>query len=215
MGPPAQESQHSFGIRAVDGLAEDLCSDDHDGVGSQDEPTAHPPNHRGGLGRGHPLDVSQRRLSRKDLLVRGARKDIEGEARGTKQFGAAGRRRCEDTLWRWHVRDHIRARARRQCYRWSVVPVHDLLPAFLTDVLRKAPLCPEKVTFAWRHAVGPALDRATTVEFRDGLLVIRTRDEHWSREVAKALPMVRPRLDAILGAGTINAIKFAPQATPR
>ena len=87
-----------------------------------------------------------------------------------------------------------------------MIPVHDLVPSVLAEVLRNAPLCAEKVSFAWRHAVGPAMDRATMVHLREGVLVIRARDEHWKREVGKALPLVRPRLDAVLGAGTVRTV---------
>ena len=43
-----------------------------------------------------------------------------------------------------------------------VIPVHEFMPQALAEILRKAPLTPEKVAFAWRSAVGPAVDKAST-----------------------------------------------------
>jgi hypothetical protein len=88
-----------------------------------------------------------------------------------------------------------------------MVPVHAVVPAVLAEVLSKAPLTQEKVAFAWRHAVGQNMDRITMVDLRDGVLVVRARDAQWRREVERAIPIVRPRLDAVLGAGVIRRIE--------
>ncbi len=90
---------------------------------------------------------------------------------------------------------------------WSVVPVQTVLPSVLADVLRKAPLTPEKVSFAWRQAVGQSVDRVTSVELREDMLVVRVRDAAWKREVERAIPIVRPRLDAILGPKVVRWIE--------
>ena len=47
-----------------------------------------------------------------------------------------------------------------------MIPLQQVMPAALASVLRQAPLSPEKVAFAWRTAVGAAIDRASTVELR-------------------------------------------------
>jgi hypothetical protein len=73
------------------------------------------------------------------------------------------------------------------------------MPAALAEVLRKAPLTPEKVAFAWRSAVGPAVDKATTVDLRDGILHVRARDASWQREVERSAGLIRSRLTALLG----------------
>ena len=75
--------------------------------------------------------------------------------------------------------------------RIPVIPVHQFLPAASADILRKAPLTPEKVAFAWRLAVGPAVDKATTIEFRGGVLYVRARDASWQREVERSAGMIR------------------------
>ena len=87
----------------------------------------------------------------------------------------------------------------------DVIPVQQVLPEALARVVRNAPLTPEKVAFAWRTAVGPAVDRVTTVELRDGVLQVRVRDRAWRRELARASSLVRPRLETLLGAGVVRS----------
>ncbi len=88
-----------------------------------------------------------------------------------------------------------------------MVPVQAVLPAVLAEVLRKAPLTQEKVAFAWRQAVGQTVDRVTMVELRNDVLVVRTRDAQWKREVERAIPVLRPRLQTILGARFVRWIE--------
>jgi hypothetical protein len=80
-----------------------------------------------------------------------------------------------------------------------MLPVHQFMPGVLAELLRKAPMTPEKVAFAWRTAVGPAMDSATTVELRQGVLYVRARDASWQREVERGAALIRSRLTAILG----------------
>jgi hypothetical protein len=77
------------------------------------------------------------------------------------------------------------------------------MPDVLVSILRKAPLTSEKVAFAWRMAVGPAVDKATTIDLRDGVLNVRVRDRSWKREVERSAALIRARLDALLGEGVI------------
>ena len=77
--------------------------------------------------------------------------------------------------------------------------MQQLMPAALAEVLRKAPLTPEKVAFAWRTAVGAAVAKATSVELRDGVLRVRARDASWLREVERSAPLIRSRLSTVLG----------------
>ena len=86
-------------------------------------------------------------------------------------------------------------------------PLNQFLPRALASVLRKAPLCDEKVAFAWRTAVGPAVDRVTSVAFRDGVLWVRTKDPMWQREVERSAAVVRHRLEDLLGAGVVRRIE--------
>ena len=80
-----------------------------------------------------------------------------------------------------------------------MIPAHQLIPTALAEILRKAPLTPEKVAFAWRSAVGPAVDNATTIELRGGVLYVQTRDASWQREVERSAGLIRSRLATLLG----------------
>ena len=73
------------------------------------------------------------------------------------------------------------------------------MPAAMAEILRRAPLTPEKVAFAWRSAVGPAVDKATTVELHNGVLRVRARDASWQREVERSAGLIRTRLNQVLG----------------
>jgi hypothetical protein len=89
----------------------------------------------------------------------------------------------------------------------GVIPVHSFLPDALAEVLRKAPLSPEKIAFAWRSAVGPAVDKATTLELRGRVLQVWAKDAQWQREVERALGVVRSRMEALLGKGAVGDIR--------
>ncbi len=80
------------------------------------------------------------------------------------------------------------------------------MPRALVEILRKAPLTPEKVAFAWRTSVGAAVDKATSVSLREGVLSVRVKDAAWQREVERSAALVRARLDALLGAGIVRYI---------
>lgn len=87
-----------------------------------------------------------------------------------------------------------------------MVPVAEVIPDALAAVLRNAPQTPEKVAFAWRLTVGPALDRATTIELRDAVLYVRAKDPAWRREVERSAPLIRRRLQALLGADVLRRL---------
>jgi Dna[CI] antecedent DciA-like protein len=88
----------------------------------------------------------------------------------------------------------------------AVTPAHVLMPAALAAILRKAPLTPEKVAFAWRTAVGAAVDHATTVELHQGVLTVRAKDAAWTREVERSAALIRARLQGLLGDGVVRYI---------
>lgn len=88
----------------------------------------------------------------------------------------------------------------------AVIPVRQLMPSALAAILQRAPLSPEKVAFAWRAAVGPAVDNVTTVELRDRVLQVRVRDAAWRREVERSAGLIRARLEALLGEGIVRSI---------
>ena len=81
------------------------------------------------------------------------------------------------------------------------------MPDALAEILRKAPLSDDKIAFAWRSAVGAAMDRGTTIAFSHGVLHVATRDPAWAREVERSEALIRARLDALLGRGVVRAIE--------
>jgi predicted nucleic acid-binding Zn ribbon protein len=84
-----------------------------------------------------------------------------------------------------------------------------VLPAVLAEVIRKAPLCPEKVEFAWRAAVGPAVARVTTVRLDErGVLHVSAVDAPWARELKRSSRLILSRLEALLGPGVAGGIEL-------
>ena len=54
-------------------------------------------------------------------------------------------------------------------------PLMHALPGALAELLRDAPLSPGKVGFAWRAAVGPNLERVTSVRLEARILIVERR----------------------------------------
>jgi hypothetical protein len=96
-----------------------------------------------------------------------------------------------------------------------VIPVQQFMSRALAEVIRKAPLTPEKVAFAWRTAVGPAVDHATSIDLRDRVLYVRVTEAAWQREVERSATLIRLRLDALLGSDTIRYIEVIAAPPPR
>jgi predicted nucleic acid-binding Zn ribbon protein len=89
-----------------------------------------------------------------------------------------------------------------------VIRADRVIPAVLGEVIRKAPLCPEKVSFAWRSSVGAAVDRVTSVRLGDdGVLHVRTVNAQWAREVKRSSRLILSRLAGLLGDGVVKKIK--------
>jgi predicted nucleic acid-binding Zn ribbon protein len=90
-------------------------------------------------------------------------------------------------------------------------PLNGFAAAAVMRAIRPAPLCDEKVGFAWRVAVGPALAKATTVRLdADGVLHVRAADPHWLPEVRRSAAVIQSRLEAALGADLVKRIKVSP-----
>jgi hypothetical protein len=93
-----------------------------------------------------------------------------------------------------------------------VIQVHRFIPEALAEILRKAPLNDDKIAFAWRAAVGPAMDRGTTVSLDRGVLRVQASGVAWLREVERSEALIRARLNALLGRDTIRAIQVAAES---
>ena len=83
------------------------------------------------------------------------------------------------------------------------------MPAVVADVIRKAPLTDEKVAFAWRLAVGPAVDNATRVRLgSDGTLYVSAEAPAWLDGVRQSVGLFRSRLAHYLGDHAIKRISY-------
>jgi hypothetical protein len=87
-----------------------------------------------------------------------------------------------------------------------MIPVQRFMPEALAAVLRKAPLSPEKVAFAWRTAVGATVDRASSVRLDGHTLRVRTRDAAWQREIERSASLICARLEALLGSDIVRGL---------
>jgi predicted nucleic acid-binding Zn ribbon protein len=85
-------------------------------------------------------------------------------------------------------------------------PLSHAVPAALAHLLRGAPLSDGKVTFAWRAAVGPALERATAVKLEGDVLIVETSSAQWSREIRRSSGVILARLKALLGDDAVTSI---------
>ncbi len=93
-----------------------------------------------------------------------------------------------------------------------MIPVHTIVPRALAEILRKAPLSDDKVAFAWRTAVGPAVAGATEIVLEEATLRVRARDRAWQRELERSAAIIRHRLDDLLGAGVVRYIDVTAAA---
>jgi hypothetical protein len=81
------------------------------------------------------------------------------------------------------------------------------MPGALVELLRGAPLSDGKVTFAWKAAVGPAIERVTHVKLERGVLLVETQSPQWSKEVMRSSPVILRRLETLLGTGAVERIE--------
>jgi predicted nucleic acid-binding Zn ribbon protein len=83
-----------------------------------------------------------------------------------------------------------------------------ILSGVLPALIRRAPLTQDKVDFAWRTVVGPAVARATRVRLHEGVLVVAAGDARWAREVERARAVVLARLADLLGSDVVRVIRI-------
>jgi predicted nucleic acid-binding Zn ribbon protein len=90
-----------------------------------------------------------------------------------------------------------------------VIRAERVIPAVLAEVIRKSPLCPEKVDFAWSSAVGPAMKRMSSVRLDEhGVLHVTASDAHWAREIKRSRGLLLARLERMLGQGTVKRLEL-------
>jgi hypothetical protein len=95
------------------------------------------------------------------------------------------------------------------CYDPIVIKANQVLPGVVAEVVRKAPLSDAKVAFAWRLAVGPALDKATTVRLgADGTLYVSAESKAWVDSIRASVGLIRSRLAHYLGDEAVKRISY-------
>jgi predicted nucleic acid-binding Zn ribbon protein len=88
-----------------------------------------------------------------------------------------------------------------------VRPLQHAIPGAITELLRGAPLSDGKVTFAWNAAVGPALERVTSVKLERTVLIVETTSTQWAREIERSSGVILRRLQSLLGVDTVTTLR--------
>jgi hypothetical protein len=84
-------------------------------------------------------------------------------------------------------------------------PLGSLAETILPALVRKQPLTPEKVQFAWRVSVGAAIDRATRVRLAGATLVV-TGEPQWLKEIERSQALIVRRLQRMLGESVVRTM---------
>jgi predicted nucleic acid-binding Zn ribbon protein len=95
----------------------------------------------------------------------------------------------------------------------SMRPLSSALPGALTELLRGTPLSPGKVAFAWRAAVGPALERETAVRLEGGTLIVDAATPQWASEVRRSSAIILRRMHSLLGPDTVKELQVRERQT--
>jgi len=87
-------------------------------------------------------------------------------------------------------------------------PLTHALPGALAALLRDVPNSPGKVDFAWKVAVGAAVERITSVRLENQVLIVEVPDRNWDREIARSTPVILARLQSLLGHDAVTGIQI-------
>ena len=94
------------------------------------------------------------------------------------------------------MRDHVRV----------MQPIAHAIPKALAELLRDTPMSPGKVEFAWKAAVGPAMERGTAVRLEGRVLLVDAHTAAWAREVSRSSRIILKRMETLLGPGVIQEL---------
>lgn len=81
------------------------------------------------------------------------------------------------------------------------------MPRAIAEVVRRAPLSPGKVDFAWGIAVGPAVQHNTAIRLEGGLLLIDAASQQWADEVRRSSRVIVARLQTLLGDAAVTRLE--------
>lgn len=91
----------------------------------------------------------------------------------------------------------------------GVIQANKVMPALVAEIIRRGPMCDEKVTLAWRLAVGPQIAKVTTVRLvPDGTLHIKAESQAWIDAVRKSNSLIHIRLGDLLGENVVKRLEF-------
>ena len=89
-----------------------------------------------------------------------------------------------------------------------MIKANQVMPAVVADVIRKAPLTDDKVAFAWRLAVGPAVDKATKVRLDANGTLYVVAQPAWLDGVRQSVGLIRSRLAHFLAEDAVKRISY-------
>jgi hypothetical protein len=85
-------------------------------------------------------------------------------------------------------------------------PLAQAVPTAITTLLRNTPMSPGKMQFAWKVAVGAAMDRGTFVRLEGGHLLVEAKTAAWAKEVSRSSRIILNRLQTLLGPEVITEL---------
>jgi len=90
-----------------------------------------------------------------------------------------------------------------------MLPLQSAVPTVVADLLKRGEMSDEKMTFAWRTAVGSGIARVTTVRLAArGILEVVTADERWCRELKHSESVILARLESLLGKNVVTRFQL-------
>jgi hypothetical protein len=87
-----------------------------------------------------------------------------------------------------------------------VLPIAQVIPGAVAELLRSSPLSPGKVEFAWRTAVGPAVQRVSAVRLENRVLLVEASGPQWSAELIRSSGVILHRMQLLLGDDVVKEI---------
>ena len=85
-------------------------------------------------------------------------------------------------------------------------PLGQAVPNAITTLLRNTPMSPGKMQFAWKVAVGAAMDRGTFVRLEGGHLLVEAKTAAWAKEVSRSSRIILKRLQTLLGPEVVTEL---------
>ena len=118
----------------------------------------------------------------------------------------------DDTLWSWASLNRVSSawKPLRPINVWSMIATKYCATSALTILLQDQPLSPGKVALAWTAAVGPTMDRVTSVSLGpSGTLTVQATNRHWAREIHRSTALIMSRVNRLLGEHVVAAINVS------